>query len=96
MSNLLDNQGVEVAKRAQLGQWRGLKVLLLMLSSDGISVSKDEVDLVRTAALVRSKHDGVRCVIRELFELDTLWRFGEQLHVCSTTLQSILSLHLVP
>jgi hypothetical protein len=71
-------------------------MLFLILICDRVSVAKDKVDLVCTAALVRTKHDGVWRLIRELLELDTFGRLCQQFHICPTTLHSVLSLDFIP
>lgn len=71
-------------------------MLLLIDSSNGVLVTEDKVDLVGAPTLVRSKHDGVGGFVGELLELDAFGRICQQLHVCTTALQSSLSLNLIP
>jgi hypothetical protein len=63
---VLDDKGVESGSLGDLGRGSGGEVLLLVLSSHGVGVSEDEVDLVGGAALVGSEP-----VLRERRKLET-------------------------
>lgn len=40
-------------------------MFFLEFSSEGIFVSNDEVNLLGSTALIRSEHDGIRCLVGE-------------------------------
>ena len=67
----LDDESVQIGLAVRLRQRSTFQVFLLVLSSDGVEVPEDEVDLVGAATTVRTKHDSVRSRVFELLGLES-------------------------
>lgn len=59
LSRRIKDEGVESGRLCDLRRRSVLEVLLFDFASQGGLVSKDEVDLIRGAASIRTEHDAV-------------------------------------
>lgn len=94
MSNLLENERVQVSCLSNSRLRRCLEVLLLKFASDRVLVAEDEVDLGARAGQVRPEHDCPRRLVIELLAT-RLEAILKELDVTATTITAVLVLHLI-
>lgn len=94
----IDDEGVQVSalvgEEFVKGARRLLGMFLLVFASDGVLMTEDEVQFVVIATFVRTKHDGVRGLVKELLQVQ-VGCVGEQLHIATTAILAILEFHFI-